>query len=255
MKIKDMIVHLLFPSKCAFCGNMIEYNKTGFQICEKCMDKLEFYSAAKRCSICGSPFAADNTKLEKYPDRLICRNCFAKSSKESKIYYNKSTFAVLYNDASKFGILGFKKSRNLNALKTFSKLISLMIYNDFSSINFDYVVAVPPRKSRMIKESFDQADLLAKSVAKLIKVKYSSKMFKRIRNTEKQTELCYSDRIENVSGAFGMRKSPKLVKNKTVLVIDDVSTTGSTLNETARVLKRAGASRVYIASIAKTAVK
>lgn len=251
MKVKDLITHILFPSKCAFCGMMINYDKTGFCICGECMNKISFCSAIRRCYICGAPLTK-NKKQEYSSTRRLCKNCLSQTGEDNSIFYIKSTSAVVYDEHTKFGIIQFKKSYNLSAVSTFAKMIILMINNDFADVNFDLVVAVPPRKARMRTENFDQASVLAKSVADLINVKFIPNMFKRIRKTQKQSDLNFSDRIRNISGAFDIRKSQKFINNKTILVIDDVSTTGSTLNETARVLKSAGADKVFTATIAKT---
>ena len=84
-------------------------------------------------------------------------------------------------------------------------------------------------------------------------VKYVRKGLKRVRKTEKQTSLNQHLRQQNLAGAFEFVKSTDLVRNKTVLVIDDVTTTGATINECARALRAAGADKVYGATIATTA--
>ncbi|MFR5439018.1 MAG: ComF family protein [Monoglobus pectinilyticus] len=82
--------------------------------------------------------------------------------------------------------------------------------------------------------------------------KILSKPFKRIRQTSKQTDLSSFERQQNLNGAFGLKGNSDNIQGKTILVIDDVTTTGATFNECARVLKLSGAKAVYCAAIATT---
>ena len=127
-----------------------------------------------------------------------------------------------------------------------------MVKNDFGGVNFDYITAIPPRRQRMKEIGFDQSGALAKKTAKLLSVKYYPNLFKRIRQTSKQTDLSSFERQQNLNGAFGLKGNSDNIQGKTILVIDDVTTTGATFNECARVLKLSGAKAVYCAAIATT---
>ncbi len=245
MSIKSMIFSILYPNNCAFCKKGVSYNSTDTYICDECMNKLNFCIRSPRCKFCGMPI--DN------PAYSLCNECLDALKSGSKIYYDKITAPLVYNDAVKNSIVYLKKGMFLGAVSTFCHLIESMIKSDFADADLDFIVSVPPRQQRMRETSFDQSRLVAKTLAKIIKIKYIPNCMKRIRKTEKQSALGVAERKSNLDGAFAVKRCENKFKNKTILVIDDVSTTGATINECARALKQAGALKVYGAVIAKTA--
>ena len=115
--------------------------------------------------------------------------------------------------------------------------------------HFDLVVPVPLHPARLRERGFNQAELLAKILAQKINIPLGCAL-ERIRYTTTQTALDRSERMENSHNAFRLRKNTD-VRGLRVLLIDDVLTTGSTLSECARVLKRAGANSVHAATAAR----
>ena len=244
MNILSRLVNLVYPSKCSFCGKLISFQKSGINICSECMDKIKFCASRKRCKVCGTPLGN--------PRYRFCQSCFRKAKSNICTYYNGITAAVEYDRNSKRGILNLKHARSLSSVNTFSNLITAMVKNDFGGVNFDYITAIPPRRQRMKEIGFDQSGALAKKTAKLLSVKYYPNLFKRIRQTSKQTDLSSFERQQNLNGAFDLKGNSDNIQGKTILVIDDVTTTGATFNECARVLKLSGAKAVYCAAIATT---
>ena len=244
MNILSRLVNLVYPSKCSFCGKLISFQKSGINICSECMDKIKFCASRKRCKVCGTPLGN--------PRYRFCQSCFRKAKSNICTYYNGITAAVEYDRNSKRGILNLKHARSLSSVNTFSNLITAMVKNDFGGVNFDYITAIPPRRQRMKEIGFDQSGALAKKTAKLLSVKYYPNLFKRIRQTSKQTDLSSFERQQNLNGAVGLKGNSDNIQGKTILVIDDVTTTGATFNECARVLKLSGAKAVYCAAIATT---
>jgi ComF family protein len=114
---------------------------------------------------------------------------------------------------------------------------------------FDIIVPVPLHPTRLRERGFNQARLLAELLSARISIR-CKRVLKRIRYTTTQTALDRAERIENLHNAFRLRKNAD-VRGLQVLLIDDVVTTGSTLSECARVLKRAGAISVYAATAAR----
>ncbi len=106
------------------------------------------------------------------------------------------------------------------------------------------ITSVPLHTSRQKKRGYNQSELLARSLAGLLRLEYSGKVLNRIRNTAPQFKLPKEQRQENIKNAFTIINSEK-IKDKTVFIIDDITTTGSTLVECARVLKRGGVKKVY----------
>lgn len=244
MRIINMLLSLLYPNNCAFCKKNVSYSRTETYICSECMEKLNFCIRNRRCSLCGSPI--DNTAHN------LCAECYTAKKNRIPVYYDKITAPVVYDNNVKDAVVYLKKGRFLGAVTTFCHLIEAMLKSDFAGVNFDFIVSVPPRQQRMRETNFDQSKIIAENLAKIIKVKYLRGSMKRLRETEKQSGLGLFERKTNLDGAFALKRPAEIFKNKTILVIDDVSTTGSTINECARVLKQAGAVKVYGAVIAKT---
>lgn len=192
--------------------------------------------AYKRCTRCGKPLSKEMNGL--------CENCYTHRPHTAKI-----TSALVYVDLAKDGVLRFKNHNNSANAYTLSHYIATMVRSDFKKIEFDTVVSVPPRKKRMRDDGYDQAGKLAYNVALRLDIPYSKNVLEQVKSIKKQSSLKYYERLENVKGNFRVRRSDA-IKNKTVLLIDDVCTSGATINECARVLKESGAYKVYGATLA-----
>jgi ComF family protein len=112
----------------------------------------------------------------------------------------------------------------------------------------DVIVPVPLHKIRLDERGYNQSELLARELSYRLNI-FMSKALRRVRNTTTQTALHKEERIENVKGAFKVTYKDTIV-GKNVLLVDDVLTTGATLDECAKVLKENGAKDVYVATIA-----
>jgi ComF family protein len=119
--------------------------------------------------------------------------------------------------------------------------------------DFDVVVTVPMHKNKIVKRGFNQAALIAASVARRAGKKFCHGALVRISDGASQTQLQRTERIASVKGAFNIDDSAQEnIKNKKVLIIDDVTTTGATICECAKVLKKAGAEKIYALTLART---
>ena len=112
---------------------------------------------------------------------------------------------------------------------------------------------VPLHPKRLRERSFNQSLLLARHVARRLGFELDFLSLRRVRYTQPQTGLKKDQRRKNVRKAFDL-KAPDVVKGRDVILVDDVTTTGNTLNECARVLKRSGAKNVFCVTLARTAV-
>ncbi len=198
------------------------------------------------CISCGEPLSGN--------EKIICRHCFQKIPTLSDDYLQnlKSEIATPYFDDL---IVRFEFS------PIFQQLIHLLKYERFSGVapilaqslaefiplNFDLVTAVPLNPSRLKERGYNQSALLARHLSQITRIPFDESVLKRLRNTPSQTKLSRSERQANVRNAFAALKD---MEGKRILLIDDVVTTGSTLNECARVLKEAGAQKVTAAALA-----
>ena len=120
---------------------------------------------------------------------------------------------------------------------------------DVSAI--DAVVAIPTTLDHRIKRGYNQSALLAESLAKRLDRRFLGRAVARTGHPKRQSSLTEEERIENVKGTFAVRE-PSLVRGRTVLLVDDIMTTGSTLSECAKTLKAAGAWRVWSVTLARS---
>lgn len=233
----NTLLNLLYPPRCIFCGEMLEPQVCRL-VCVDCANTLPYCRMYKRCTRCGKPINSEKDS--------VCRECRLKRN-----YTKRVTSAFIYEGNAKLAIIDFKKEYNSFYAKTLSLYVAEMIKYDFGGVLFDIVVSAPPRRKGPGEENFDHAGCLAQYTARRLGIPYKKKALYQISKIKKQSELSVEARYENVKGNFAL-SNPDSVKGKTVLVIDDVHTTGATIEECAKVLTEAGAYAVYGATAATT---
>lgn len=237
MKILKLLINLIFPPKCIFCKEIIS-PYSYHRVCEKCANSLPYCKAYVRCSRCGMPIGGEKNRL--------CRDCLTK-----RRYSTRITSAFLYKDEVKNAIMALKHELSASVADELSLYVAGMVKDDFGGEVFDFVISVPPRKKSRNEERFDQAAYLASKVARRLGVPYLKAAMKQKIKVKRQSSLKHDERLVNLKNVFEVVKADKL-KGKTVLLIDDVTTTGTTLDECAKELKKCGVHRVYGATVAKT---
>lgn len=234
-RIKNILLNLVYPPRCVFCQNRLS-PKIRINVCSDCANTLPYTRVYNRCKRCGKPLHENKSG--------ICRHCST-----VKIHSTQITSAFVYIDPAKQAAVRFKKERYLGYAKTFAVYITEMVKYDFKNVAFDFVVSVPPRKKAFTEEHYDQAQALARAVALRLGIPYLPNALAQSGRLRKQSTLSYNDRIKNVKDKFVVKKADA-VKNKTILLIDDICTSGATINECSKMLKAAGAYRVYAATFA-----
>ena len=215
----------LYPPFCGGCG------KSGTRWCEKCGRSVILISEPK-CEICGLPQSKAG----------ICVSC-----QEMRPYYKKRRAWAVFDGPIRKALHKMKYKQDLglgDALAT-----EMLPYINYLNWDIDIVVPVPLGKKRMRKRGYNQVSLFARPLALAMEWKYSIRILKRARETNSQVGLSKDEREKNVHDAF--QADRRKVEGKSVLVIDDVSTTGATLNSCAKALIDGGASDVFLLSIAK----
>jgi len=188
-----------------------------------------------QCVICGKLLAPD------HKDR-VCEHCWRKI-----IYLNRPIDIRL--SLEKELILQFKYKEKKYLANPLGRLLADFVGNNLKEENFDYIVPIPLERSRQRKRGFNQAELLAQILGEAVNKPVLIHLVKRRKKTKPQFGLSRGERFENLSGAFEISKSVKAdgppIAGKTVLLLDDLATTGVTLDECAKVLKMAGVREVY----------
>lgn len=188
------------------------------------------------CTICGTPFS------DRGADRL-CRKC-----QLSPPPFNRARAATEYGGAIASAIQRFKYSKILDISPHFTGYLST-VYGQINPV--DLIVPIPLHPRRLRARGFNQSALLAGSLARGARIHWDPTLMLRIRDTPTQTGLSRNQRRDNIKGAFSVRR-PKKVAGKSILIVDDVITTGATVQEAALTLRRAGARRVEIIALARS---
>lgn len=226
--LKKYIIDIFFPNRCPFCGKVIKWNEA---CCEKCIGEIPFIST-EYCKKCGQEIC-------------ICN--------ETELYYDGCISMVYYSGIVKKGIVNFKLDKAVNLIDVFEndiykRLSSMTVIDDI-----DIVTAVPMNKTAKRMRGYNQADIIAKRVSKIINKPATADVLIKSRNDIIQHELNRHERAKAVKGLFSASaKHISGIDGKVILLCDDVTTTGSTLNECAYILKQHGAKAVYCFTIAYT---
>ncbi len=226
---------LFEPHSCVCCGRECDTDSP-YRLCSRCQ-KVFPYIGEHYCLRCGTRIDGD------YDFCIIC--------KDKEYEFDRARAIFEYNDMTKPIILNFK----FHGRKTYAIALGKMLSDYFatSDLMADVVTFVPMPEKRKKKRGFNQAEELAIEFSKNTQIPLVDAL-DRVKEIPQQSTLSGKERIENVKGNFVI-KDKKLVKGKTVLLIDDVVTTGATVNECATALKKAKATEVFVLSLARTVGK
>lgn len=185
---------------------------------------------------CGDIVPNENVK--------VCDHC-----KEKEYVFDNNFSCFYYSDVSATIIKNFK----YNSKKYYAKYIAeLMLDSGYNFSNFDIITFVPMSNKRKKERGFNQSEELAKEISKMVKIKVVPLLVK-VKEGEHQAKLNQSSRMKNLIDSFSVHPEfAKEVKGKRILVIDDVFTTGTTLNECAKVLNKCKPEQVKTFTFAKT---
>lgn len=230
-RISDALLETLAPTcRCLGCGKDV-FDGTGF--CAECA-KLVTYNNGKTCKRCGGAIEGE----EDY-----CGNCAF-----DKVYFDRAYSVFSYEGAVQKAIISMKFHGLGAYAKTFAKY--LIFIASKADLRYDVVTFAPMSVKAKRARRYNQAQLLAKYFCHLQdKDNLLMAAIVKTKETKPQEGLSRTERKTNLVGAYDTNAD---VRGKVVLVIDDVKTTGATLNECAKVLKRAGAAEVYALTVAST---
>lgn len=206
------LINFIFPPRCSGCGEFLPLSARE-PVCRKCLDEISSYELP----------------------HVEYGNCALISS-------------ALYRGAAKKLIKEMKFRNGRSCARTAARVMTDSLIKHIGSFMPDIIIPVPLHRTRKNERGYNQASLIAKSVSKILKLPFSASKLRRVRNTPSQRGLHPDERIKNVKGAFAVRG--KLPAN--IILIDDVATTGATVNECAAALLKGGAKRVIALTLAKT---
>jgi len=225
---------LIFPAYCLHCDRRLPSWRVPL-FCEECLADIG-HIGPPCCTCCGLPFPGGKDHL--------CDQCLVKP-----YAFTLARAAVLYKNPVSSVISDFKFNGQLTGLPTLAGLAKNSIgFHELSEP--DIILPVPLHAQRLRERGFNQAAALAHAIFKENKRKITPSLLVRKRATTPQTALNGKQRRRNLFGAFSV-KQPEMVQGKKILLVDDVFTTGSTVNECARTLNKYDAKQVEVFTLCK----
>lgn len=226
----------IYPPQCIACHAPVG---VAGNLCASCWNDVNFI-ANPLCSCCGTPF-----ELSAYGG-AVCGECIAHPP-----LYKMARAVFCYDDASRRLITSFKYSDRIYTSDAFAKW--MLRAGEEIMQDADFIISVPMHRLRLITRRYNQAALLANSMAKQSSLPVYHKILLRKKYTKPQASLTFKQRKLNVKGAFIINpKYMDRIINKNIIIVDDVMTTGATIDACIRPLLKAGAASVNVLTIAKT---
>lgn len=220
---------LALPPRCAGCGVIVA---DVHSFCPDCWKQVEFLGESG-CSICGLPLQATDSKL--------CAACLAKPPRIAR-----TRAAVAYSDVSRGLAIRFKYGRKVAIARTMARYMAPLIQAEGDIV----LMPVPLHRTRLWQRGFNQSALVAREIGRRLRLRSDPLALRRLKRTPPLKGMSRLQRRKTVAGAFSVRNKAAVI-GKTVILIDDVLTTGSTAEACARTLKRAGAARVELVTWAR----
>lgn len=222
------LADIIHPNRCAVCGEFLPFDDC---ICTKCEKDLEYIEKGC-CERCGH------------------RICLCE---KEEIYYDRCFAFVYYENSVKTAVLTLKSGYSVNLARYFADHACRYLADNGLLGEIDIITAVPITKDKRRETGYNHAYMYAKMIHRLCDIPSSDRLLVKKDTDLVQHELSAKERKEKAFGAFEFCGSVSEVIGKTVLLCDDIITTGSTMNACAKALKDAGAKRVICAAIASTA--
>ena len=216
----DRVLWLFFTNRCPYCNELLGREEI---LCKECAETLPVIKGEK-CKYCGA---------EK--SRCIC--------KKHKLSYDGITAPFYYEDCIKQSVIRLKFSGKLILGKTLAKDMATAVKEDFGDKKFDFICYVPFTNWQKINRKYNQSEVLAENLSKELRIPLCNVMVKLF-ETKSQHKMNTRERKGNVFGVYDVKNGIN-VKGKTILLVDDVKTSGSTLDDCAAILKIRGANEVY----------
>ena len=231
------MLDLIWPRRCEICSRPSD--RAHRHVCSECLMGIPFIDPASGCTICGRP--ADIGEGE-----MFCRECVG----ERKPHFDRAGSAFVFEGEARRMLLDYKFNGHVWMREDFIDWLEAVVRGRFGATSVDLVVPAPITMLHRYDRGFNQCEYLARGLAKRIDRKYDATILRRTGSPRRQAGLSAEERWLNVAGTFTVKK-PELVAGRTILVVDDVMTTGATLSECAKTLKEAGAWRVFALSLSR----
>lgn len=230
LKIGRFVQDVFCPPSCVICRKVMF---VGEHICRECKEKLPV-TGENVCLKCGKPLEGEFDEL--------CRDC-----RRKRHYFDRNVALWTYSPQLKQSVYRFKYNNKRRYGIFFAGEIMHRYAHLIKSWNVDAIIPVPLFKGKLQKRGFNQAAVIADELGRLAGIEVCDDLVVRVRNTKPMKELDDKKRLQNIKGSFNISKN--VIQLKKILLVDDIFTTGSTVDEISRVLKYNGVEYVYVITL------
>lgn len=223
----EKLINALYPPKCPICGGVLSGNR---KICRVCEKEVKVITEPK-CAQCGKTLWDD--------EKLFCQDCIGRNRQ-----FDKCVSVFDYTGEIRKSIQKFKYE-NARIYADYYGYTAIKLYGTLlKQWKIDVIVPVPIYKKKQIKRGYNQAEVFGQAVSKYSGIPIDTKLLIRVKDTVPQKELANTMRYLNLKEAFAIdRERVRSIHN--VLLVDDIFTTGSTMDACSYILKKAGVEKVY----------
>lgn len=229
-KWKEGLLAIFFPRCCPVCDEVITY---GQKICSACEKKVSFIKEPT-CKKCGKQL--ENERQEYCGDCNRKKHCFLQG---------KAVFS--YRKEMKLSMYRFKYANKREYADYFAEVAAWKYGDWITRRGVEVIIPIPMFLGKMRQRGYNQADVFAKALSRELELPVESQLVYRVKNTVPQKELNDRQRKDNLKGAFQVRTN--IVKYKRILLVDDIYTTGATIDAVGEVLKAIGVEEIYFLCI------
>lgn len=234
----ERLLDALWPRVCPICGKLSDRPKR--HVCSACLMRIDFVEQEEGCCrICGRP-------VEELKTDYLCEDC-----RVYKPRYDRAATALNFTGAARKLVTGFKYNAHLWLLKDFVDWLEAAAMARYNLNAIDLILPMPTTLFHRLDRGYNPSTLLAEQLAKRLGKPLLKGALLRKGLPKRQAGLSEEKRRENVKGTFRVRKC-EILRGKTILLLDDVLTTGSTLSAAAKELKKAGARCILALTLARS---
>jgi len=231
----ERCLQFLLPPQCHCCEKFLEEGQQG--ICPDCLSKIRWIEPPL-CTLCGVPFLS--REIENHP----CGACLTRGK-----YFTMARAVGYYEGPLREAIHRWKYEEKSYLTLFFGEKLAEGFCRYWDPQSFDLIIPVPLHSKRLRERGFNQALLLVKELSRRTQIPYSKRLLQKRILTPPQVNLSGGEREKGVRGSFHIQRDEE-IEGKSILLVDDVYTTGATVNECSKVLLKAGAERVDVLTIA-----
>lgn len=229
--IIKIVIDMIFPPRCPFCDEILTISDAG--VCKICKEHVS-YVEQPYCMKCGKP-------IENEEDEF-CKDCI-----ERPHSYDEGRAVLVYDEYASRSVYRFKYNSKQEYAAYYGRIIDEKLHDKIMSWNAEAIIPVPIHKSKLKVRGYNQATLIARELSKHVNIPVYEHLLTRSIPTKVMKNLDAKERENNLKKAFIVNKNS--VKLNSVIIVDDIYTTGSTIDAISALLKGAGVDKVYFVSL------